>query len=150
MANAADRRQADEQDDKRSGPEPDDLGNTRGNTELILGVLAAWTLVPFLQSVAGQAGSDVYQAIRGKLSRHGRKQAEAEIRESGTVTLADPGSRVILQIPQTMTPVMALRLKSLRLPAGHSGWLLVVWDAGLAQWLVEKCTELPPSANLPD
>lgn len=141
MANEADRQQADEQDD---------LGNTRGDTQLILGVLAAWTLVPFLQSVVGKAGEDVYQAIRGKLSRHGRKQAEAEIRESGTVTLADPGSQVILQIPQTMTPVMALRLTSLRLPAGHSGWLLVVWDAGLAQWLVEKCAELPPSANLPD
>jgi hypothetical protein len=117
----------------------------RTNTELILSVLAGTTLLPFVQGMFTKAGEDTLSLIRALLRRRSRRQAKAEIRDAGTVTLADPGPRVVLQMPETISPLMALRLGSVRLPVGHDGWLLVRWDAGHALWLVEEIPE-PPDA----
>lgn len=128
--------------------ETDDLGTERGATEIIIGALAGSALLPFVQAIATRAGGDVYNLIRGRFSRRGQKRAETEIREAGTITLADQNRRVILQVPETISPAMAARLDSVRLPVPHDGWLLVTWNAGLAQWLVEECANPPPTTNI--
>lgn len=53
--------------------------------------------------------------------------------------LADRNSRVIFQLPRAANPVMAVRLERVRLPAQWTGWLLLRWDVGHAQWLVDEC-----------
>lgn len=117
---------------------PDD--SHRGTTELILGALAGSALLPFIQSVATQAGQDVYQLIRDRLSRDGRRRAKAEIRESGTVTLTARDARVLLKLPHRLTPTMATRLESLRLPVDR-GWVQVAWDHQRERWVVESIPE---------
>lgn len=133
-------------------PPADDAGSgaSRGVTELLIGALAGSALLPFIQAMATRAGEDAYELIRGRLSREGRRRAREEIRAAGTVTVADRGSRVVLQLPRTVDPAMAARLDRVRLPARRTGWLLIRWDAGRAEWLVETRAEPPPAAGAVD
>ncbi|MGS2617931.1 hypothetical protein ACVCAH_25910 [Micromonospora sp. LZ34] len=119
----------------------------RGATELLLGALAGSTLLPFIQAVATKAGEDVYQLVRDKLSRKGRRNAKAEIRAAGTVTLTAPGPRIVLQVPERITPTMAARLENVRLPVDRAGWLLVAWDEPRGRWFVKDIPEPPPTAS---
>jgi hypothetical protein len=119
----------------------------RGATELILGALAGSTLLPFIQEVAKKAGEDAYQLLRDKLSRRGSKNAKAEIRETGAVTVAGHDSRVVLQMPERITDTIAGHLANVRLPVDRVGWLLVTWDATQLRWIVENIPEPPPATN---
>lgn len=125
-------------------------GNERGATELILGALAGSALLPFIQAVAAKAGEDAYRLVRDKLSRAGRRNAEAEVREAGTITLAARDTRVVLQVPERITPAMAERLEDVRLPVHRVGWLNVAWHEQLGRWVVEEIAEPPTSTNTVD
>lgn len=125
----------------------DDHGDGRGATEIILGALGGSALLPFIQAVATKAGEDAYKLVRDKLSRRGRRSAETEIREAGTITLADEKTRVVLQLPQPLTSEMATRLDSVRLPVRRTGWLLVSWNPVVRQWVVEEIPEPPRAAH---
>ncbi|MBF6171309.1 hypothetical protein [Nocardia blacklockiae] len=129
----------------RSATDPD-----RGVSELLIGALSGSVLLPFVQAVTTKAAEDVYQLVRSKLTRKGRRATEAEIRDSGTVTLVDPGSRLVLVLPATVSPTMAARLDQVRLPTHRTGWLRVSWDAQRAQWLVLPCDEPPPAQHTLD
>lgn len=107
-------------------------------------------LLPFVQAIASKAGEDVYQLIRGKLSRQGRKLAEAEMREAGVVTLADSHARIILRVPERLSPAMPEQIEDVRIPVPRDGWLLVVWDPALAQWVVHDFPGPPPAGNIPE
>ncbi|MFB9359213.1 hypothetical protein [Actinoplanes nipponensis] len=122
-------------------------GSERGATELILGALAGSALLPFLQAVATKAGEDAYQAIRGRLSWRSRRGARAELREAGVVSLAARDARVVLQLPERVTPVMAARLENVRLPVDRTGWAVVSWDEAQSRWVVEDAAEPPPSST---
>ncbi|MEV0004157.1 hypothetical protein AB0H28_18005 [Micromonospora sp. NPDC050980] len=119
----------------------------RGTTELILGALAGSALLPFLQAVATKAGEDAYQAIRDRLPRRGRRGAQAELDDSGVVSLAARDARVVLQLPERVTQVMAARLENVRLPVDRTGWAVVSWDEARSRWVVEHAAEPPPSAT---
>jgi hypothetical protein len=128
-----------------TGFDPADC-ESRSATVLILSALGGSVLLPFFQAVATKAGEDVYQAIRGKLSRPARRRAEAEIREAGVVTLAGRDARVVLQLPERITPAMAARLEGVRLPVDRADWSLVSWDQAQGRWVVETVAE-PPAAT---
>ena len=117
--------------------EPD--ADPRGAVELLLGALAGSALLPFVQAIATKAGEDVYAKIRDKLSRRHRKQAKSTLRTKGTVTIADDESRLILQLPSTMTASMAARLGDLRVSSTREDWLLVRWDPTHAEWQSYPC-----------
>ncbi|WFE37619.1 hypothetical protein [Micromonospora sp. WMMD998] len=119
----------------------------RGATELILGALAGSALLPFLQAVATKAGEDAYQAISDRLPWRNRRKARAELHEAGVVSLAARDARVVLQLPERVTPVMAARLENVRLPVDRSGWAVVSWDGAQSRWVVEHTAEPPPSAT---
>lgn len=123
----------------------DDSG--RGATELLLGALAGSALLPFVQAIATKAGEDVYQMLRDKLPRKGRRDAKAEIRVAGTVTVTAPRSRVVLQLPERITPTMAARLENVRLPVDRPDWLLVAWDEAQGSWIVQSVPEPPATAS---
>lgn len=141
----------DEHGDDHHGEHGDDHGDEhgggRGATEIILAALGGSALLPFVQAVATKAGEDVYKLVRDKLSRRGRKNATAEIRAAGTITLADERARVVLRLPQPLTTEMATRLDSVRLPARRIGWLLVSWNPVVRQWVVEEIPEPPRAAT---
>jgi hypothetical protein len=123
-----------------AGPEltePD--ADPRGAVELLLGALAGSALLPFVQAIATKAGEDVYGKIRDKLSRRDRKRTKDQLSASGTVTIADPESRLILQLPSTMTASMTARLESLRVPIIRDTWLLVSWNPAQAEWQWQPC-----------
>ncbi|WP_143133638.1 hypothetical protein [Actinoplanes philippinensis] len=122
----------------------------RGATELILGALAGSVLLPFLQAVATKAGEDAYQAIRDRLPWHSRRKAQAELKDMGVVSLAARDARVVLQLPERVTPVMAARLENVRLPVDRPGWAVVSWDDAQSRWVVEHVSEPPPSATAVD
>jgi hypothetical protein len=119
----------------------------RGATELILGALAGSVLLPFLQAVATKAGEDAYQAVRDRLSWRSRRRARAELQEAGVVSLAAHDARVVLQLPERVTPAMAARLENVRLPVDRTGWAVVSWDEVQSRWVVEHVAEPPPSAT---
>ncbi|GIF37482.1 hypothetical protein BC793_104150 [Actinoplanes xinjiangensis] len=129
--------------DVTDGPD----GTDRGATELILGALAGSALLPFLQAVATRAGEDAYQAIRDRLPWRSRRGARAELKEAGVVSLAARDARVVLQLPERVTPVMAARLENVRLPVDRTGWAVVSWDEVQSRWVVELVAEPPPSAT---
>lgn len=128
----------------------EDLEYERVSTELIIGVLAGSTLLPFVQAVASKAGEDVYNLLRDRLTRRGRKQARDEIGDAGTVTLAEWDARILLQLPETLSPTMATRLATVQLPVDRAGWLLVRWDARRAHWQVEECPAPPATTTTLD
>ncbi|HWS36440.1 MAG TPA: hypothetical protein VN408_27360 [Actinoplanes sp.] len=119
----------------------------RGTTELILGALAGSVLLPFLQAVVTKAGEDAYQAIRDRLPWGSRRKASAELKEAGVVSLAARDARVVLRLPQRITPLMAARLENVRLPVDRPGWAVVSWDEVQSRWVVEQVTEPPDSAT---
>jgi hypothetical protein len=129
-----------------TGFDPADC-ESRSATVLILSALGGSVLLPFFQAVATKAGEDVYQAIRGKLSRPARRRAEAEIREAGVVTLAGRDARVVLQLPERITPAMAARLEGVRLPVDRPDWSLVSWDQARGRWVVETVAEPPATTT---
>lgn len=129
-------------------PEPEGPG--RAAADLLIGALAGSTLLPFVHAIAAKAGEDVYQLIRGRLSRQGRKRARAELRDTGVVTLADQDTRVLLRVPRTCDPLMAARLDRVRLPGQRDGWVLVRWDPARSLWLAEPCPEPPPVVTVLD
>jgi hypothetical protein len=122
-----------------------DADPDRRAVELLLGVLTGSTLLPFLQAISSKAGEDVYAKIRSRLSRKERSRLKIEMRAAGTVTIAANDTRVILQLPSSLTPDMAVQLDDVRVPATRENWLLVTWDAGRFRWLVHECDEPPPS-----
>lgn len=126
-------------------PDESDPGNPRGAVELLLGALAGSALLPFVQAIATKAGEDVYGKIRDKLSRRDRKQAKSAMNARGTVTIADPAKRVVLQLPSTMSASMTTRLEDLRVPVVRDTWLLVSWDQAHGEWQWETCD--PPTAE---
>lgn len=121
----------------------------RGATELILGALAGSALLPFLQAVANRAGEDAYRAIRDRLTWRSRRRARAELREAGVMSLAAHDARVVLQLPERITPAMAAGLEAVRLPAGRTGWAVVSWDEAQGRWVVDDVAEPPPSVTVP-
>ncbi|HEY6739435.1 MAG TPA: hypothetical protein VI076_11350, partial [Actinopolymorphaceae bacterium] len=131
------------------GTEPGvDVGENRGVVELLLGALAGSTLLPFVQTIASKAGEDAYTWIVGRLTRRQRKQAESEVREAGTVTIAADDSRVVLQLPVPLTPPMAEKLARVAVPRDRHRWVLVTWDHAASRWLVRESDERPPVAHL--
>ncbi|MEV6282440.1 hypothetical protein [Kribbella sp. NPDC051770] len=124
-------------------PQPDE--DPRGAVELLLGALAGSTLLPFVQAIATKAGEDVYAKIRDRLSRRHRRQAKAALRARGTVTIADEQSRLLLQLPSTMTASMAARLSAVQIPPTRDGWFLVHWNHTTAEWQTHPCA--PPSPD---
>ncbi|MGW0507373.1 hypothetical protein [Micromonospora sp. NPDC003241] len=119
----------------------------RGATELLVGALAGSALLPFVQALATKAGEDVYQMIRDRLSRRARREVQDEIRAEGTVTLTAPGARVVLRLPERVTPEMALRLENLHLPPYRPGWLLLSWDATQRRWVTTGLSGPPETAT---
>lgn len=76
--------------------------------------------------------------------------AEAEMRETGTLTLADWDARIILRVPETLTLAMAAQIENVRLPVPRDGWLLVACDPALVRWVVEDFSVSPPMINILD
>ncbi len=117
--------------------------DARSAVELLLGALAGSALLPFLQAIATKAGEDVYGKIRDKLSRRDRKKTKDQLNTSGTVTISDPDSQLILQFPSTMTESMTTRLENLRVPVVRDTWFLVSWNPAQAEWQWQPCD--PPA-----
>ncbi|MFC9975322.1 hypothetical protein ACFVH6_30960 [Spirillospora sp. NPDC127200] len=133
--------------DEGVGPAPEPGGGVeRGMTEFLLGTLSASVLLPFVQAMVGRAGEEVYDKIRGLLSREQRARAEAEIAESGTVTLVDPERRIVLRVPARMTPEQALTISGVAV-AAERGWTLVEWDGDAGAWAVAPIAGPPPIAG---
>ncbi|MFI7024073.1 hypothetical protein ACIBMZ_15310 [Micromonospora sp. NPDC049900] len=120
---------------------------SRGVPELLIGALAGSALLPFVQALATKAGEDVYQMIRDRLSRRARRDVRDEIRAEGTVTLTAAAARVVLRLPERVTPEMALRLENLHLPPYRSGWLLLSWDATQRRWVSTGLSGPPETAT---
>lgn len=116
--------------------EDGELGAARGVAELLIGALAGSTVLPFIEAIVSNAGQDVYDKIRGRLSRRGRTQVEREIHEGGTVTLVAEDARVVLQMPANLGANDAARLGRLRAPSDRSGWYMVYWDEAQGVWVV--------------
>ncbi|MEU1985738.1 hypothetical protein [Nocardia sp. NPDC019395] len=126
----------------------DHLGDTRAAGEILLGALAGSALLPFVQAITTKAGEDAYQLIRSVFTRWTRRRAaRADLRRTGVVTLADPATRVALQLPRTITPTMAVQLDQVRLPEQRTAWILIRWDARRTRWLTEECDEPPHPAQ---
>jgi hypothetical protein len=100
--------------------------------------------------LAKKAGEDVYRVLRDRLSRLGRNKAKAEIAETGAVTLADDNSRVLLQLPERITPPLAGQLENVRLPVIRPSWVLVTWDAAQNRWVVENLPQPPTNPTTLD
>jgi hypothetical protein len=114
--------------------------------ELLLGALAASALMPFVHAIVNKAGEDTYAKISELLARRARSRASAEVEESGSVTLVDPGCRVILRLPARLTPDEAVRISDVMV-SGGSGWYLVSWDEQVKAWRVTVLAQ-PPSYGL--
>ncbi|MGI5162967.1 hypothetical protein ACQEU3_01240 [Spirillospora sp. CA-253888] len=132
--------------DEGAGPAPEPGRDVeRGMAEFLLGTLSASVLLPFVQAMVGRAGEEVYDKIRGLLSREERARAEAEIAESGTVTLVDPERLIVLRVPARMTPEQALTISGV-VVAAERGWTLVEWDGDAGGWAVTPIAG-PPVAG---
>lgn len=119
-----------------------DVPEDRGAGELILGALIGSALMPFIQAIIGKAGDDVYTKIKELLSRRVRSRASGELAESGTVTLVDPGRRVVLRLPSRLTPEQAMTISNVSV--SRSGrWYLVGWDEQVKAWHISPLPERP-------
>jgi hypothetical protein len=122
-------------------PEPGE-DSPRGTGEVLLAVLTGTALAPFVQAIATKAGEDVYDKIRGLLTR---KHTEPP---AGRIVLADPATRLILRLPPTLPTEEAARIADLRLPrAGRHDWLLVEYREDGSNWTA-RVVRRPPDDTI--
>jgi hypothetical protein len=124
-----------------SDPDPDPgSGYERGAGELLLAALTGSVLAPFIQGVVTKAGEDVYAKIKDRLQN--RRSAEA-----GPIVLADPRTRIAVELPATLPTSEAARLAAVRIPeSGNRDWLLVEYQPGGALWTIRVVPEPPATA----
>lgn len=121
-------------------PEPGS-GPERGAGELLLAAITGSALAPFIQGVATKAGEDVYAKIKDLLTRR-RPEPPAD-----PIVLADPRTRIAVELPAKLPTPEAARLAAVRLPpADRSDWLLVEYSPDHTQWTVRVVPEPPSSA----
>lgn len=125
-----------------------DRGRDRAAGDLLVGVLAGSTLLPFIQAMATKAGEDAYAKVRKRLSRRDRKRVKAELRATGTVTFVERDAHIVLQVPATTSATQFARLESVRLPIQRRAWVRVAWDPRTSQWLVQECPDPPPDIGI--
>ncbi|WP_229074952.1 hypothetical protein [Actinoplanes sp. DH11] len=128
----------------RPFPEPGS-GSERGAGELLLAVITGSALAPFVQGVATKAGEDVYAKIKDLLVR--RRAAPAAEPPPTPIVLADPRTRIAVELPATLPRTEAARLAAVRVPAaGRDDWLLVRYEPDDSQWTVRVVTDPPATA----
>lgn len=122
-------------------------GAQRGGGDLFLAVLAGSALAPFVQAVATRAGEDVYAKIRGLLTRQRADSTREPQSVAAPIVLADPGARIILRFPVTLSTSDAGALAGVRLPkTDGQAWLLVEHLAEGSTWTVRQVHQPPAGA----
>ncbi|BBH67870.1 hypothetical protein ACTI_45550 [Actinoplanes sp. OR16] len=123
-----------------SRPDPGS-GSERGVGELLLAALTGSALAPFIQGVVTKAGEDVYTKIKDRL------QSRRRAAEAGPIVLADPLTRIAVELPATLPTSEAARLAAVRIPeSGNRDWLLVQYQPGRARWTIRVVPEPPATA----
>ncbi|HEV7653065.1 MAG TPA: hypothetical protein VGP26_33330 [Actinophytocola sp.] len=109
----------------------------------MLAALAGSALAPFVQAIATKVGEDVYAKIKHLLSRHRGPPPAA----GSQITLADPATAIVLELPATLGVKDAYGLTNVRLPSlSGSQWLLVRYDSVSRTWTAVPVPTPPTGA----
>lgn len=113
----------------------------RGVGELLLAALTGTALAPFVQAISTKVGQDVYDKIKHLLSR----RRNASPTEGKPITLADPATSIVLELPATLDTKDAYGLAAVRLPSSSGApWLLIRYDPASRTWTAVP-VPTPPS-----